>query len=83
MEIQFDGKSKYKEQDRSWEEGNAKSITFIVTENCQLRCKYCYISGKNSLNRMSFDVAKKAIDYILENQHLFEEQSVVWDFMGG
>jgi uncharacterized protein len=83
MEIQVNGKNKYKEHDRSWEEGNAKSITFIVTENCQLRCKYCYISGKNSLNRMSFDVAKKAIDYILENHHLFEEKSVVWDFMGG
>jgi uncharacterized protein len=76
-------KNKFIEPDQKWEEGSAKTITLIVTEDCQLRCKYCYISGKNSSNRMSFEVAKKSIDYILENQHLFEERSVVWDFIGG
>ena len=29
-----------------WGEGTAKNITFIVTEDCQLRCKYCYLHGK-------------------------------------
>lgn len=32
---------------------------------------------------MTWDVAKKAIDYILGNESLFNEQSVIWDFIGG
>ena len=53
------------EPELSWQSGRAKTITFIVTEACQLRCGYCYIVGKNETNRMSFTVAKAAIDYIL------------------
>lgn len=66
-----------------WNEGQAKSITFIVTKECQLACKYCYLVGKNSKERMSWDVAKQAIDYILDNEYEFTEESVVWDFIGG
>ncbi len=66
-----------------WENGAAKNITFIVTKDCQLACKYCYLVGKNEKERMSFDVASKAIDYILNNPDLFPQQSVVWDFIGG
>lgn len=32
---------------------------------------------------MSWDVAKKAIDYILDNVDEFNEESVIWDFIGG
>lgn len=32
---------------------------------------------------MHFDVAKKAIDYILSNRNLFPEEGVSWDFIGG
>jgi uncharacterized protein len=74
---------KIKEIDKNWKDGMAKQITFIVTKDCQLACKYCYLVGKNDKERMSFDVAKKAIDYILTNEHLFTEESVVWDFIGG
>ena len=66
-----------------WNEGMSKNITFIVTKDCQLACKYCYLVGKNTKERMTFDVAKKAIDYILANKDLFEEPSVIWDFIGG
>ena len=66
-----------------WQSGIAKNITFIVTKDCQLACKYCYLVGKNSHERLSWDVAKKAIDYILSNRSLFNEDSVVWDFIGG
>ncbi|MBQ3349865.1 MAG: radical SAM peptide maturase, CXXX-repeat target family [Thermoguttaceae bacterium] len=66
-----------------WESGTARNITFIVTEDCQLRCKYCYICGKNSFKKMSFDVAKKSIDYILTHRDLFSEKAVTWDFIGG
>ena len=72
-------------QSKNWQEGEAKEITFIVTKDCQLACKYCYLVGKNSDERMSFEVAKKAVDYILgqENNRLFQQKSVIWDFIGG
>ena len=60
-----------------------KSITFIVTKDCQLACKYCYLVGKNSNERMSWDVAKLAIDYILDYEQEFIEQNVIWEFIGG
>ena len=68
---------------QQWKGGMAKNITFIVTKDCQLACKYCYLVGKNSKERMSFEVAKQAIDYILNHEEDFMEDSVVWDFIGG
>ena len=32
---------------------------------------------------MSWEIAKQAIDYILDNEQDFREASVVWDFIGG
>lgn len=72
-----------KENSLGWQEGEAKSITFIVTKDCQLACRYCYLVGKNEKERMSFDMAKKAIDYILDHEKDFPEKSVIWDFIGG
>ena len=72
-----------KEHEKTWEHGRARDITFIVTKECQLACKYCYLVGKNSKERMNFEVAKRAIDYILSNRELFSESSVVFDFIGG
>ena len=66
-----------------WQSEGAKNITFIVTKDCQLACKYCYLVGKNSSERMTWDVAKAAIDYILCHEEDFPEHSVVWDFIGG
>ena len=74
---------KIKETSSNWQEGLAKTITFIVTKDCQLACKYCYLVGKNEKERMSFDIAKKAIDYILSQEKESTEPSVVWDFIGG
>lgn len=69
---------------KSWGDGTtSKNITFIVTKDCQLACKYCYLVGKNESERMSWEVAKQAIDYILDNEQDFPEQSVIWDFIGG
>lgn len=70
-------------QSRVWQSGIAKNITFIVTKDCQLACKYCYLVGKNSKERMPWEVAKQAIDYILEHEDDYREESVVWDFIGG
>ena len=68
--------------DKGWKPGTSKTITFIVTKDCQLACKYCYLVGKNNKERMNWDTAKKFIDYVLHNQD-FEEESVIWDFIGG
>mgnify|MGYP002624744279 CR=1 FL=1 len=73
----------FRRLDKPWEDGSVKTITFIVTKDCQLACKYCYLVGKNSDERMTFDTAKAAIDYVLKNENAFRQKSVVWDFIGG
>lgn len=60
-----------------------KIVTFIITKDCQLQCKYCYLVGKNSNERMDLSIAKKAIDFILNNEDHFPESSVILDFIGG
>lgn len=67
----------------TWEDGMTKNITFIVTKDCQLACKYCYLVGKNAKEAMSWEIAKTAIDYILDHEEDFTEKSVIWDFIGG
>ncbi|WP_202710731.1 radical SAM peptide maturase, CXXX-repeat target family [Sporosalibacterium faouarense] len=66
--------------------GNGKktrSVTFCVTEDCNLACKYCYMEHKNKRKRMTFEVAKKAVDYILNDREEFRDNAIVWDFIGG
>lgn len=75
-----------KDDNLSWWKYHAstpKVITFVVTQDCQLACKYCYLVGKNKKGRMPFEVARKAVDYILDNPDFFNETSVSFDFIGG
>jgi len=76
---------KIKQKFSPWQEDTAKSITFIVTKDCQLACKYCYLVGKNETERMTWETAKAAIDYILDHEEdrNFKQESVVFDFIGG
>lgn len=67
----------------AWKEGKARDITFCVTENCNLACKYCYMVGKNNKTKMSFETAKKAVDYILTNEEICSQDAVIWEFIGG
>lgn len=60
-----------------------KTITFIVTKSCQLACKYCYLVGKNDSEKMSFETAKRAVDYILSDREMFDEDAVTFEFIGG
>ena len=32
---------------------------------------------------MPWSIAKKTVDYILDNENVFREESVIWDFIGG
>ena len=72
-----------RQSEQSWKSGIAKNITFIVTKDCQLACKYCYLVGKNVKERMSWETAKQFVDYVLGHEEYFPEESVVWDFIGG
>ena len=72
-----------KEIQEGWQAGKVKNITFIVTKDCQLACKYCYLVGKNSKERMPWEVAKQAVDIILDDKESMLENSVVWEFIGG
>jgi uncharacterized protein len=66
---------------RSFNGGMYQDITLSVTEECNLRCKYCYMIHKNHFNRMSFETAKAAVDEILQRPVKFD--SAVWNFIGG
>ena len=42
------------------------TTTFNTTEQCNLRCKYCYEINKKDKN-LPIDYAKKYIDFIIED----------------
>lgn len=69
-------------QMESWKGNMAQSLTFIVTADCNLRCKYCYITHKTTNKRMTIDIAKKFIDYVL-NSPIRKQEAVILDFIGG
>ena len=65
----------YKQQVRkkpSLYDGISSHIILITTEDCNLRCKYCVYSDfyedkkSYSSKKMTFEVAKKAIDMVIE-----------------
>lgn len=56
-------------------------ITFQVTEDCTLACKYCYQHNK-SPKTMTLDVAKKYIDVVFE-QYQDTHHCIILDFIGG
>lgn len=56
----------------NYEIANLSQLTFEVTDSCNLNCKYCgyndlyYDYDKRENNKLSFDVAKRVIDYIVD-----------------
>lgn len=58
-----------------------KNIIFIVTKDCQLACKYCYLVGKNSNEKMPWEIGKQTIDYILSE--FSQSKGIILDFIGG
>lgn len=66
-----------------------KSITIIVTEQCNLRCSYCYQHNKNS-TKLTEETGYKIIDFLFEqdlkNSYLINEHNaygIILDFIGG
>lgn len=67
-----------------WLNGRTKTITMCVTEDCNLACKYCYMTGKNTLVKLDLITAKKAVDFILlSTDEEFNQEGVIWEFIGG
>ena len=66
-----------------------KTITFQLTDGCNLRCTYCYQINKGT-RVMSFETAKKFIDLLIEDSYkedtyvsLTTTPGVVIEFIGG
>lgn len=62
------------------------TITLQVTQQCNLRCEYCIYSGsytnrQHSDKLMSFDTAKKGIDFLIK--HSRDSKSLNIGFYGG
>ncbi|PXX74499.1 radical SAM peptide maturase (CXXX-repeat target family)/CXXX repeat peptide maturase [Dielma fastidiosa] len=66
----------------SWKDGEAQTVTFVVTEDCNLRCKYCYITHKSSGKKMNLETAKKFIDMLFSSQ-IIKKDAVIIEFIGG
>jgi len=65
----------------SYRGGRAKHITFVVTQDCNFACRYCYMTHKHKGGRMSSGTAHKAVDYFLAQA--YPQDAVVWEFIGG
>lgn len=46
---------------------NTKSVVLWVTEDCNLRCKYCYVKAGEKKNYMDRDTFIKAMDLVKKN----------------
>lgn len=71
------------------EDGLARTVTFCVTDACQLRCSYCYEQCKSN-HYMDFDTARKFIDLVITGDKGLDEYinpeispSVILEFIGG
>ncbi|MGQ9462849.1 MAG: radical SAM protein [Candidatus Fervidibacter sp.] len=53
----------------------------FLTEACNLRCDYCFVATKKGYKRMSRDVAKRAVDFLMKESR--EEREVTITFFGG
>lgn len=64
-----------------------KTVTFQVTDACNLACTYCYQINKHH-HSMPFEVAKKFIDMMFENEtseymDFDTAEAVIIEFIGG
>jgi radical SAM peptide maturase (CXXX-repeat target family) len=67
-------------------EKRVRTVTFQVTEDCNLRCTYCYQINK-SRHHMTFETAKKFVDLILEGETPYinhdNTTGLIIEFIGG
>ena len=63
--------------------GVVKSLCFMVAQDCNLRCKYCFGDGGTYGHRavMSEEVGRAAVDFIIKNSGIRKHCEI--DFFGG
>lgn len=76
------------DQIKNYLDRGIEKITLQVTQNCNLRCKYCIYSEDSNLNQrshstnvMSLETAKRAIDFYRLHSHDVHNMSI--GFYGG
>lgn len=74
------------DQIENYIENNVHQLILQVTQNCNLRCKYCVYSGSyvnriHTKKRMSIETAKKAIDFY--HKHNSNLETALISFYGG
>lgn len=81
---------------KNWSTFDALNCTINTTENCNLRCKYCYETCKQNKN-IDLNTAYKFVDLIYDSLDRKEDflkiggdeeekwlyEGVIWDFIGG
>lgn len=68
----------------TWDRGNYLNATFCVTEECNLKCSYCYMVGKNHFHKMSFEMGKKIVDFLINDPYCTSlTDNLMVDFIGG
>lgn len=80
-------KHEYTDRIEELAENRLSQMILQVTQNCNLRCSYCFYGEGNYINRthsnktMSFETAQKAIDYLLSHSKEIDEMYL--SFYGG
>jgi len=74
---------KIEDESEITEEFCPTSAVLFPTFNCHLRCVYCYSGAGRKKANMSWEVAKAAIDFIIENAKQSKEKECSLEFHGG
>lgn len=76
-------------RDKHSSESRCRNVTFQVTDDCCLKCSYCY-QGNKGHHMMTKEVATKAVDLLFEmydrNEGTFinhDTKAIILDFIGG
>lgn len=82
---QLDTDDDYAELDVNTDPGVVKAMCLLVTQDCNLRCKYCFASAgeyhMHGSRLMSFETGKRALDWLVEKSG--KRHSLEVDFFGG
>lgn len=62
---------------------DVRGITLMISQDCNLRCTYCYGDGGEYFDKghMSFEVAQKAVDFLVKNS--ITKDPLLISFLGG
>ncbi len=82
---QLDTDDQYEDLDVNRDPGVVKAMCLLVTQDCNLRCKYCFASaGEYHINGsclMSYETGKRALDWLVEKSG--RRHALEVDFFGG